>query len=277
MNRRHFLRSSGALSAVTLITAQQPTQAARLKKGERVLIIGAGLAGLAAAYYLTKKQVPVTVLEARNRIGGRVFTQPVGEGGKLHAELGAEWIGVSHKRMIALCEELGLPLLDHRFDTHLLLDGTHYAPGGWKFDVQWEETYRKLLTQFKGIGEREGQAYDKLDWWRYLNNHGIPERDLEIKELLDSTDFGECIRNVSAYMSLAEYAFSSEKNEMDLRIEGGNSCFANALAGKIGVGNVLLGKKVKTLRQDEGGVTVGCEDGSQHSGAKLICTRPFFR
>jgi monoamine oxidase len=277
MNRRHFLRSSSALSAATLITAQQQTHAAaRLKKGQRVLIIGAGLAGLAAAYHLTKKGISVTVLEARNRIGGRVFTQPVDETGKLHAELGAEWIGVSHKRMIALCEELSLPLLDHRFDTHLLLDGTHYTPGGWKFDAQWEGTYRKLLTQFREMGEKEGRGYDKLDWWRYLNNHGIPERDLEIKELLDSTDFGECIRNVSAYMSLAEYAFSSEKNEMDFRIEGGNSRFADALASKVGAGNILLGKKVKTIRQDAGGVTVGCEDGSQHSGAKLICTAPVF-
>jgi len=277
MNRRYFLRSSGALSAATLLPAGPPAEAAtRLKKGERVLIIGAGLAGLAAAYHLTKKQIPVTVLEGRARIGGRVFTQEVDPAGGLHAELGAEWIGASHPRMIALCRELNLSLLDHRFDTHLLLDGEHYRPGQWKFDAPWEGAYQKLLADFKGLGEKQTRPYDKLDWWRYLSNHGISERDLEIKELLDSTDFGECIRNVSAYSGLAEYAFSGEKNEMDFRIEGGNSRFPNALADKIGRRHILLGKKVKTVRQDNSGVTVTCEDGSQHTGGKLICTAPVF-
>ncbi len=212
MNRRNFLRSSGALSAATLLASRNQAEAAsRLKKGERVLILGAGLAGLAAAYYLTKKDVPVTILEARNRPGGRVFTQQVDPESKLHAELGAEWVGVSHNRMIELCRELGLPLLNHQFDTHLLLDGTHYPAGKWNFDAGWEGTYRKLLADFKGLSEKQGRTYDRLDWWRYLNNHGIPERDLEIKELLDSTDFGESIRNVSAFSSLSEYAFRPKK------------------------------------------------------------------
>jgi monoamine oxidase len=276
MNRRHFLRSSGALSAATLIANPQPIEAARLKKGERVLILGAGLAGLAAAYYLTRKGVPVTVLEARTRAGGRVFTQQVDPNGGLHAELGAEWVGASHKRMIDLCTELGLPLLDHRFETHLLIDGQHAAPGAWALDAKWETDYKKLLTDFKSITEKQGRTYDKLDWWRYLNNQGIPGRDLEIKELLDSTDFGECTRHVSAYMGLAEYAFSSEKNEMDFRIEGGNSRFVEALVQKIGSDNILRGKKAVTVRQDARGVTVACEDGSQLTGAKLICTAPIF-
>jgi monoamine oxidase len=276
MNRRHFLRSSGALSAATLLATSQPADAARLKKGERVLILGAGMAGLAAAYYLTRKGVPVTVLEARNRTGGRVFTQKVDPAGSLHAELGAEWIGTSHKRMIELCAELGLPLLDHRFETHLLIDGQHAAPGAWGLDTKWEEGYKKLLTDFKGINEKQGRSYDKLDWWRYLNNQGIPARELEIKELLDSTDFGESIRHVSAYLGLAEYAFSSEKNEMDFRIEGGNSRLVEALVQKIGPDNILRGKKALTVRQDGKGVTVACEDGSQHTGARLICTAPIF-
>jgi monoamine oxidase len=277
MNRRNFLRSSGALSAATLLTTQaQAEVSCRLKKGERVLILGAGLAGLAAAYYLTKKKIPVTVLEARNRTGGRVFTQQVDPESKLHAELGAEWVGVSHKRMIGLCEELDLPLLNHQFDTHLLLGGTHYPAGRWNFDAGWEGTYRKLLADFKGLSEKQGRTYDRLDWWRCLSNQGIPERDLEIKELLDSTDFGESIRNVSAFSSLSEYAFSSEKNEMDFRIEGGNSRLVQGLAAKIGTDNILLGKKAMVVRQDNGGVTVVCEDGTEHSGARLICTVPVF-
>lgn len=58
-----------------------------------------------------------------------------------------------------------------------------------------------------------------MDWWRFLVNNGIDERDLQIRDLLDSTDFGESIRHVSAYAALAEYAESSEKNEMDYKVK----------------------------------------------------------
>jgi monoamine oxidase len=57
------------------------------------IVIGAGLAGLAAAYKLTKKNWKVTVLEARNRVGGRVFTFKFHEAPGLYCELGGEWVG----------------------------------------------------------------------------------------------------------------------------------------------------------------------------------------
>lgn len=57
--------------------------------GERVGIIGAGLAGLAAAHDLISQGASVTILEGRERIGGRVHTIDVGD---LRVDLGAEWI-----------------------------------------------------------------------------------------------------------------------------------------------------------------------------------------
>src|SRR5258708_1292710 len=83
------------------------------------IVIGAGLSGLAAAYALAKEGWKVTVLDARDRIGGRVFTHRF-EGCKaashLYCELGGEWIGRGHKRMKALCKEFNLePLLRHSF------------------------------------------------------------------------------------------------------------------------------------------------------------------
>ena len=56
----------------------------------RVVIIGAGLAGLTAARYLERSGAEVTMLEARSRVGGRVLTMREGFDDGQHAELGAD-------------------------------------------------------------------------------------------------------------------------------------------------------------------------------------------
>lgn len=115
-----------------------------------------------------------------------------------------------------------------------------------------------------------------MDWWRYLANNGITERDMQIRDLLDSTDFGECIRHVSAYAAIAEYAESSEKNEMDYKIKGGNSLFAKALAERIGSDSIKLKHKVTEINQADGKVDVLCDNGTVFSGDSLICTAPTY-
>lgn len=74
-----------------------------------VVVIGAGLAGLSAAYQLHKAGWAVTVLEARNRVGGRVYSMREFSNG-LVAEGGGEYIDDTHSRMIALAKEFDLPL-----------------------------------------------------------------------------------------------------------------------------------------------------------------------
>lgn len=71
-----------------------------------VCVVGAGLAGLSAARELTRGGRSVVVLEARDRVGGRVWNHTFGDGTVV--ELGAQWIGPTQDRMYALVEELGL-------------------------------------------------------------------------------------------------------------------------------------------------------------------------
>ncbi len=81
----------------------------------RVLVIGAGLSGLAAARRLHSSGVEVTVLEARSRVGGRTEGGITADGTPV--ELGGQWLGPTQTRMYALVEELGLetfPDLQHR-------------------------------------------------------------------------------------------------------------------------------------------------------------------
>jgi len=70
-----------------------------------VAIVGAGLAGLAAARALVAAGVDVVVLEARERVGGRTYTRPASDGTLL--DLGGQWIGPTQYRMAALAEAVG--------------------------------------------------------------------------------------------------------------------------------------------------------------------------
>ena len=78
-----------------------------MTNNKTVTIIGAGMAGLSAAYELNKAGFQVTVLEARNRVGGRVYSLSEFSNG-LVIEAGAEYIDENHKRMLAYVKEFGL-------------------------------------------------------------------------------------------------------------------------------------------------------------------------
>ena len=71
-----------------------------------VAIVGAGLAGLAAARTLKAAGRDAVVLEARDRVGGRTLNESIGDGKVV--EIGAQWVGPTQDRMYALIEELGL-------------------------------------------------------------------------------------------------------------------------------------------------------------------------
>ena len=98
-----------------------------------VIIVGAGLAGAAAALHLAKADAHVTVLEARARIGGRAFAKafPDGEGSSQPLEYGGSWITPWHTRLRTLVAECGLSLRPrHRVTNRLWLrDGEMHSDG----------------------------------------------------------------------------------------------------------------------------------------------------
>lgn len=269
-NRRDFLKIAGA-AALGAALAPRNVFAQRRKK--TCVIIGAGFSGLAAAYKLKNANWNVTVLEARNRIGGRVFSQTFAPRTNLIYELGAEWVGESHERVKSLCKDFSIPLQRHQFEDYLLQNGKVSRPGNWGFSPQAKSAFEKLIKEYDKFTVAQKTKLDKYDWWTYLEKIGFTEDDLRLRDLMDSTDFGESIRHVSAFAATAEYAESSPKNEMDFKMTGGNSRLAEEFAKRIGAENIRLNTLVNEVNQLKGIVTV--KTGAENFKADaVICTVP---
>jgi len=115
MRRRDFLKQTAAaavpLSASSLLaSASSRRDLERPGAPKKVIVIGAGLAGLSAAYELTRAGHDVTVLEARTRPGGRVLTLRDSFADGLYAEAGATRVPDHHRFTIEYAELFGLTL-----------------------------------------------------------------------------------------------------------------------------------------------------------------------
>nr|HQU86490.1 FAD-dependent oxidoreductase [Pyrinomonadaceae bacterium] len=229
-NRRDFLKILGAVSVGTALSTNRVFAQ---KAQKSCLIIGAGFSGLSAAFKLKNSGWKVTILEARDRIGGRVFSYSFKQNPNLVCELGAEWIGEDHLRIQQLCRDFSIPLQDHKFSDFLLQNGKVSEPKKWGFSAQAIANFEKEKERYKKLTDLQQRKIDKLDWWTYLEKIGYTQEDLIIRDLMDSTDFGESIRHVSAFGALAEYAESCEHNEMDLKMTGGNSRLAHEFTRRI--------------------------------------------
>jgi monoamine oxidase len=106
INRRDFL-ALGASAAASALLPARGLAAPRQRRRARVVVIGAGLAGLVTARELLRGGVDsVLVIEARGRVGGRTVNLPIERGQVV--EGGGEWVGPTHTQLVALARELGV-------------------------------------------------------------------------------------------------------------------------------------------------------------------------
>jgi monoamine oxidase len=134
-----------------------------------VIIIGAGLSGLVTAYRLIKAGIPFKILEAKERIGGRIVTKFAKK--ETPIEMGATWFGPQHQNLIKLINELELEVF-HQFQGEYYfyddVNSTHH--GKYKLPQQ-EASYRII----GGSSSIIAKLYDRLDEQDVLTNSVVKE------------------------------------------------------------------------------------------------------
>lgn len=151
----------GAVATVAATAAAGAGPAAAGDGGEErtdVLVIGAGFAGLAAATRLGEAGTATVVLEARDRVGGRVLDQPIG-GGEV-VELGGEWAGPGQDRLLGLARELGV----ETFESNPAGRSVHLS-GGRRREYEGEvpPIGRRSVRAVLATAERLGRLAAELD------------------------------------------------------------------------------------------------------------------
>lgn len=174
MTRREMLRATLAASAGLLVSQHLAFGQAR-PTGKRVLVIGGGFSGLAAAHELTAAGYDVTVLEARNRIGGRVisFSDFVP---KKFVEGGGELIGSNHPSWVNYKERFKLEFLDVEeeadFEAPIVLNGKKLTAA--ESEKLWEE----LDAAANLMNKDAANVGDPFQPWKMKGAEGLDRRTL---------------------------------------------------------------------------------------------------
>lgn len=211
----------------------------------RVLVVGAGLAGLTAATRLEQQGLDVVVLEARNRVGGRVLTHRLDNG--VLVELGGEWIDASQQPLRLLAEELGLRMVDTRQDfiTRDLI-GSDPIP---------DSEHGRLAKALIEVMESLSEDLDRLTIAALLDSIvDTSPAMMVLRSRLEGT-FGLPLTEVSAADLDADFGLTQASSY--LRVEGGNDRLATGMAKRL---DVSLSTPVEHLSQDRTSVTVFTHD-----------------
>jgi monoamine oxidase len=227
---------------------------------KRVVVIGAGFAGLAAADALRTGGAEVTVLEARDRVGGRVWSVPFGDGAVV--ERGAEFILPGYESMEALAA---------RFEIPLVLKGTPY---GRRIPVGEEAvSQRELEEAFERLGR--GTPPGNASVADAISALGLDSRLSTLIRTRVAISNGHPTDDLEA--SVLDEGASTFGDFDNHTLEGGNMRLADALAGELGAA-VRLSSPVRRVRWSPNAVTVATDDAEVEADAAVIAipTAPLF-
>ncbi len=262
----------------------------------QVLIIGAGLSGLAAARTLHASGVEVQVIEARSRVGGRTEGGYAADGTPL--ELGGQWIGPTQTRMYALAAELGLETFPtYNTGRHVIdLGGRQTRMASKRGAVPKLNPFVLAdlfqgMTRFKRLADRVpldspwtapgARALDNqtFETW-ILRNLRTPTGRTYFRVATEAVFSAES-GNLSALHALfyahsgtdLEGLLSTDQGAQQDRIVGGSIRMSEALAQALG-DRIILDRPVRRIEQDRSQVSVSTRNGEIYRADRVIVTLP---
>jgi monoamine oxidase len=258
-------------------------------------VVGAGFAGLTAARRLMDAGRTVVVLEARDRVGGRVWGHPFYDDAKI--DVGGTWIGGGAERLYGLVKEAGLqsyPTFDDG-DSVLVLDGKvqRYTGTLPKIDLfslavlgltikrlDWMTSQLPLDEPWRSSKARGWDKQSAAGWIDSPFNVPSKTARLFMRQMIAGF-FAANPAEVSllSVLVLARGAGSLEYSSMvkggadEALVEGGMHLVAEYLAGKVGDA-VQLNSPVRSIKQDADGVQVLSDGGAVHAKRVIVTTPP---
>ncbi|WP_119066246.1 flavin monoamine oxidase family protein [Rubrobacter indicoceani] len=251
-----------------------------------VVVVGAGLSGLVAARELVRDGAEVTVLEARDRPGGRTCTREV-DGVTL--DLGGEWVDAAHTALRDLVEELGLELAPTSGKKsgglwYIRGESTDHIP----LNGPDERIYRRMneaMHDVSGSNDtgtflRNAPHHRDVDVSvrTWLLREGMSDDGLHVLETL--------LASCGSTVPLGKMSFYAYANKAatrggpgkgnEYRVVGGAGSVAATMAGELS-GRISYSSPVVGIEQDEDGVSVRCitSDGYVvYRGRKAILAVP---
>lgn len=305
LTRRHLL--GGLAAAATLAgggaVAKKPAPNAR-GSGKRsaprdaradVIVIGAGLSGLSSALMLEDAGADVQVIEARDRVGGRVYTRFDLPG---FPEVGGNTFGAGYGRVLDAARRMNLPLAEYserraKFPkTELVIGGqvvpvdkwptsaVNALPDPYRARLPWElprlaMAGRNPLKAAIDWRSPASRTYD-VSLHDFLAERGVPEEVIRLGFSVNGY-FGTSAHDVSALMYCFNEAWIATQIQLSTKswsIAGGNQKLPIEMAKRL-KRPVDHGREVVSIATDADGVDVRCLDGSRYRAKRAICSLPY--
>jgi monoamine oxidase len=286
ITRREMIQRSLAAAGALLISDQIGFALPQGTAG-RIVVIGGGFSGLAAAYELTRAGYDVTVVEARNRVGGRVISFSDIVPGK-NVEGGGELIGSNHPAWVGYAKQFGLQFLDvgeEDAEFPIVLNGKRLT--GDESEALWEEMEKAF-----GAIVADAKDIDPDRPWTAANADALDRRTLA--SAIDAIDASPLCRSALHTLMTADNGVVTdwqsylgnlamikggglEKYWTDsevFRCRGGNQQLAAKFVAAIGGARVLTRTAVRAVDLTDEGVRVSLASGKVLDADRVILTAP---
>lgn len=233
-----------------------------------ILVVGAGVAGLAAARALSQRGLTVDLLEARDRIGGRIFTQHDG----IPVELGAEFIHGKSEATFEIVRSGSIHVTESRGNLWISMDGTLERASGW--DTGGSDAIWRALDDWEG----DDQTFDQFVAERFPGDQWAQARRMAAR-YLEGFDAARTDRVSMQWFVKTEAAQEAIDGGHNYRVPGGYDAVPRQIAASFAPDCVTLHLNtiVDEIRWKRGQVDVAAHtpDGNaSFSAARAVIALP---